>query len=148
MQLGSKYTLSIKLLLDRTGQSNKFRKKSKKTFRDIQQMTLPKIFFNRTLRQRSSMGRPEKALGTFQIILPGASLGRRIRTSPGCHFWRTSSGSQIEKSPRWSNRIFRERPGDTGRGRPGEQYLPAELSLQAASFHHGFLIQQLLSVLC
>ena len=35
--LSSKYTLSIELLLDRFGQSNKLRKESKKEFRDIQQ---------------------------------------------------------------------------------------------------------------
>ena len=34
VRLGSKYILSIDLLLDRFGQSNKFRKKSKKKFRD------------------------------------------------------------------------------------------------------------------
>ena len=39
VRLGSKYILSIELLLDRFGQSNKFQKKSKKKFRDIQQMT-------------------------------------------------------------------------------------------------------------
>ena len=37
--LGSEHTLSIELLLDRFGQSNKFQRKKKKKFRDIQQMT-------------------------------------------------------------------------------------------------------------
>ena len=39
IRLGYKYTLSIELPLYRFGQSNKFQKKSKKKFRDIQQMT-------------------------------------------------------------------------------------------------------------
>ena len=37
--LGSKYILSIELRLDKSCQSNKFRKKSKKKLKDIQQMT-------------------------------------------------------------------------------------------------------------
>ena len=36
--MGSKYTLSIELLLDGSGQSNKFWKKTKEKFRDLQQM--------------------------------------------------------------------------------------------------------------
>ena len=39
VRLGSKYTMSIELLLDRFDQSNNFRKKSKKKFRDTQQLT-------------------------------------------------------------------------------------------------------------
>ena len=37
--------MSIELLLDRSGQSNKFQKKSKKKFSVIQQMTPPKTCF-------------------------------------------------------------------------------------------------------
>ena len=39
VRLGSQYTLSVELLLDRFGQLNNFQKKSKKKFRDIQLMT-------------------------------------------------------------------------------------------------------------
>ena len=37
--VGSKYIFCIELLLDKFRQSNKFRKKSKKKLKDIQQMT-------------------------------------------------------------------------------------------------------------
>ena len=50
---------------------------------------------------RSSRGRPENVLGTIRINLPGTSLERQIKTSPGRHF-RTSSG----------------RPRDVRSGRP------------------------------
>ena len=40
VQLGSKYTLSIEFILNRFGQSNKFQKKSKMKFWDIELVTL------------------------------------------------------------------------------------------------------------
>ena len=46
-----------------------------------------------------------------RIKLPGTSLERQIKTSPGRHF-RTSPGRQIGTSPGRSNRIFRGRPRD------------------------------------
>ena len=80
------------------GQWIKFQKKSKKKFRDIQQMThiIPK--------------------GTSRINLPGTSLGSQIRTSPRRHF-ETSPGCQIRTSPGWSNWIFRGCHEEVGRGR-------------------------------
>ena len=66
---------------------------------------------------RSSRGRSEKVLGTPRINLPGTSLERQIKTSPGSHF-RSSPGRQIGTSPWRSNRIFRGRPGNAGGGRP------------------------------
>ena len=48
-------------------------------------------------------------LGTSRINVPGKSLERQIKTSPGHHF-RTSLGR--------SNRIFKGRPGDVGGERP------------------------------
>ena len=112
--LGSKYTLNIELPLDRFGQSNKFRKKSKKKFRDIQQMTphLPSDVFS-----RSSRGYPENVLGTSRINSPGTYVGRQIRTFPRRHF-EMSPGRQFRASLGWSDRIFRRRPGDVRRGRP------------------------------
>ena len=108
---GSKYTLSIELLLYGFGQSNKFRKKNKKKFRDIQQITniVPKTCFEGPLGDvlRTSWGRPESTsqgrpvdvrFGRPLDIISGrpqdVRLGRQIGTSPGC-----------------SNRIFRGRPG-------------------------------------
>ena len=70
VRLGSKYTLSIELLLDRFDQSNNFRKKSKKKFRDTQQMTPQRP---KDLLWRSFRGRPEKALG-----YPGHALDVRL----------------------------------------------------------------------
>ena len=71
------------------------------------------------------MGRPENALGTSRINLPGTSLERQIKTALGRHFRtspgrkiRTSPGRQIGTSSGRSNRIFMGRPGDVGRGRP------------------------------
>ena len=83
----------------RFGQSNKFWKKSLKKL-DIQVWVL----------WSSSRGCLENVLGTSRINLPGTSLERQIWTSLGR-----------------SNRIFRGCPGDVGggRGRPGDQYLPA-----------------------
>ena len=46
-----------------------------------------------------------------RIKLPGTSLERQIKTSPGRHF-RTSPERQIGTSPGRSNRIFRGRPRD------------------------------------
>ena len=66
---------------------------------------------------RSSRGRPENVLGTSRMNLPGTSLERRIKMSPGRHF-RTSPGRQIGTFPGRSNRIFRGRPGDVGGVRP------------------------------
>ena len=104
--LGFKYTLSTELFLDRFGQSNKFRKKSKRKFKDIQQMTphLPQDVFRRSLK-----GSPEKVLGTSQIGLPGTTFGLEVRTS---------LGYQIGTSPRRSNRIFKGCPCDECEGRP------------------------------
>ena len=55
------------------------------------------------------MGRPENVLGMSQIKLPGTSLERQIKASPG---------RQIGTSPGRLNRIFRGRPGNVGGGRP------------------------------
>ena len=108
VRLGSKYTLSTELLLYRLGQSNKSRRKSKKKFSDIQQMIThcPKDVFSRSPR-----GRPENVLGTSRINLPGTSLGREIRMSPGCHF----GSPQDVRSGRPRNGS-RGRPGDVGGG--------------------------------
>ena len=64
-------------------------------------------------------------LRTSRINLPGTSLERQIKTSPGRHFRTspgrqigTSPGRQIETSPGRSNRIFRGRLGDVGGGCP------------------------------
>ena len=120
--------MSIELLLDWFGQSNKFPKKSKMKFRDIQQMTphCPKNVFSSSSRRR-----PKNALETSRINLQGTSLGRRIRASPGRHF-ETSVGRQIGTFPGrqfgmlrgCSNRIFRGRWSGTFSGRSGDQYLP------------------------
>ena len=88
-------------------QSNKFWKKSLKKCWDIQVWII----------WRSSRGSPENVLRTCRINLPGTSLERQIRTSPGRHF-RASSGRQIGTSPGRSNRIFRRRPRDVGGGLP------------------------------
>ena len=65
VKLGSKQTLSIKLLSYRFDQSNKFRKKSKRKFRDIERMILhrPQTFFEDPLGDilRTSCGRPKSA---------------------------------------------------------------------------------------
>ena len=90
----------------RFGQSNKFWKKSLKKL-DIQVWVL----------SRSSRGRPENVLGMSRINLPGTSLERKIKTSPGRHF-RMSRESLIGTSPGRSNRIFRGRPRDIRGGRP------------------------------
>ena len=76
VSLGSKYTLSVAMLLDRFGQSNKFWKKSYKKYWNIQVWVL----------WRSSKGRSENVLGTSRINLLRKSLERQIRTSPGHHF--------------------------------------------------------------
>ena len=102
------------MLLDKLGQSNKFRKKSWNKFCYIQVSVL----------WRSFTGRSVNVLGTSRINLPGTSLERQIKASSGRHF-RTSQGRQIATSLGRSNRIFRGRPGDVGRGRPRDQYLPA-----------------------
>ena len=60
---------------------------------------------------RSSRGRSENVLRTSQNDLLRTSLGRQIRMSPGSHF-ETSPWRQFGTSLGWSNRIFRERPGD------------------------------------
>ena len=110
VRMDSKYTLSIKLLLYRFGQLNKFWKKSKKKFRDIQQMTThcPKEVF-----WRSSRERPGDVLNQpFRT-----SLESQIGTFPGRHF-KMSPGQQIGTSPGRSNWIFREHPGNAGRWCP------------------------------
>ena len=110
--------MSIEFLLDRFGESNRFRKKCKKKFRDIQQINpiIPKMFFQGNLGD---------VLGTSRINLSGTSRIRQISTAPGLHFKtfpgcqiKTSPGRQFGTSPGWSNRIFRGRPGDVGGGRP------------------------------
>ena len=93
------------MLLDKFGQSNKFRKKSYKKFWDIQVW----VFWG------SSRGRPENVPGMSWINLEGTFLERQIRTSPGLYY-RTSPGRQIGTSLGWSNRIFRGGPGDVGGG--------------------------------
>ena len=98
--LGSQYTLSVEMLLDRFGQSNKFWKKSLKKNLGHPSVSALKVF-----------------LGMSWLNLPGTSLERQIRTSPARHF-RTSPGRQIGTSPGLSNRIFRGRPGDVGGRRP------------------------------
>ena len=89
--MGSKYTLSTELLLDRFGPSNKFRKKSKEKFRDIQQMTPHRPY---DVFSRSSWVRPENVLGISQINLPRMPLRRYIRMFPERHF-ETSPERQI-----------------------------------------------------
>ena len=69
LRLGSKYTLSIELILDRFRQSNKLRTKSKEKFRDIQQM----------IPNRSS------------DVFSRSSSGYHLKTSPGRQMG-TSSG--------------------------------------------------------
>ena len=103
----------------RFGQSNKFWKKSEKKV-DIQVWVL-----SRPLGSKSSCGRPENVLGTSRINLPGMSLERQIKTSPGRHFRTsprrqigTSPGRQIGTSPGLSKKIFRGRPRDFGEARP------------------------------
>ena len=71
--------------------------------------------------------RPENFLGTSRINLPGMSLECQIRTFPGLYFRTssgrqigTSSGRQIGTSSEFSNRIFREHPGDVRGERPRE----------------------------
>ena len=59
---------------------------------------------------RSSRWRPENVLATSQIYLPGTSLGRQIRKSPGLYF-EISQGSL----------------GDVGGGRLGDQCFLAGL---------------------
>ena len=75
VRLGSKYTMSIELLLDRFDQSNNFRKKSKKKFRDTQQLTPqhPKDVLWRSFR-----GRPDKALGCPGSMSQGHALDVRL----------------------------------------------------------------------
>ena len=98
----------------RSGQSNEFWKKSLKKDLDIQVWVL----------SRSSRWCHENVLGSSRINLPGTSLERQIKVSPGHHF-RTSPGRQIGMSPGHqigtspgrSNRIFRGRSGDVGGGR-------------------------------
>ena len=83
-------TLSSELLLDRFGQFNKFRKKSKKKFRDIQEMThiVPKTCFECTPGDvlRTSKERPE-------LTSQGPPLSVRLQ-----HPFRTSLGREIETS--------------------------------------------------
>ena len=64
VSLGFQYTLSVKMLLDRFGQSNKFWKKSEKKVWDMQVGVI----------WRSSKRRLENFLGTSRINLPGTSL--------------------------------------------------------------------------
>ena len=97
---GSQYTLSVEMLLDRFGQSNKICKKSLENV-DMQMSTL-KILW-----------------GTSRINVSGTSLKRQIGTSHGHHF-RTFPRRQIGTSPGRSNRIFRGLPGDVGGERPRE----------------------------
>ena len=98
VRLGSKYTLSIELLLDRFGQLIKFRKKSKKKFRDIQQMTPHRPY---DVFSRLSRGRSKNVLGTSRINLTGCHLetspGRQIGTSPRSQFgtFLASSWNQV-----------------------------------------------------
>ena len=87
----------------RFGQSNKFWKKSLKKLQ--------------TSKVEYSQGPLRDVLRTSWINLPGTSLERQIKTSPGRNF-RTSPGRQIGTFPGRSNRIFRGRPGDVGGGRP------------------------------
>ena len=94
------------MILERFSQSNKFWKKSLKVFWDIQVWV-----------QYPSLGTSWECPDNVLINLPGTSLERQIRTSPGRHF-RTSPERQTETSPGRSNRIFRGRPGDIGGGRP------------------------------
>ena len=121
--LVSQYILSVEMLLDRFGQSNKFWKKSSNKFWDILVWVL----------RRSSRGRRENILGTSRMNLPGTSLERQIRTSPGSHF-QTSRRRQIGTSSGWSNRIFKGRPGNVWEGTflgcPGDQCLPAGYKLK------------------
>ena len=102
------------MLLDRFGQSNKFQKKKKKKFRDIQQMTphRPYDVFSRSFR-----GRPENVLRTSWGHPESTSLGHQIRASPGRHC-EMSPGRHIGTSPGWSNKIFKGCPGDVGGGHP------------------------------
>ena len=87
--------MSIELLLDRVGQLIKFRKKSKKKFRDIQQMTPHRPY---DVFSRLSRGCSKNVLETSRINLTGTSLGHQIKTSPGRHL-ETSPGRQIGTSP-------------------------------------------------
>ena len=75
---------------------------------------------------RSSSGRPENVLTKSRNNLPGTSLERQIKTSPGRQFRtspgghiRNSTGRHIVASSGWSNRIFRGRRGDVGGEVPG-----------------------------
>ena len=119
----SQYILSVEMLLSRFGQSNKFWKKSSNKFWDILVWVL----------RSSSTGRPENVLGTSRINLPGTSLERQIRSSPGRHF-QTTPRRQIGASPGWTNRIFKGRPGKVWEGTflgcPGDQCLPAGYKLK------------------
>ena len=54
---------------------------------------------------RSSRGRPQNVLGTFQINLPGTSLGRQIRTS-------------LDVISRRPQDVRLGRPGGVSSGRP------------------------------
>ena len=68
--------MSIELLLDRFGQSNKLQKKSKGKFRDIQHMDIvPKTCFQGSLEDvlRTFWGRP---ISTFQVRPLEVRLGR------------------------------------------------------------------------
>ena len=108
VQLGSQYTLSVELLLDR---------KLKEIFRHLTDD--PTLSWRHVLKirdtLRTSCGRPAWTSGT--------SLERQIRASPGCHFWKFSV-RQIETFPGWSNRMFR--------GRTGDQYLPSGQSQKSS----------------
>ena len=105
VSLGSQYTLSVEMPLDRFGQTNTFWMKS---LEDIQVWVL----------WRSSRGRLES---TSQ----GSLLECQIKTTPGRHFRTsprrqigtsperqigTSTGRQIGMSPGRLNRFFRGRP--------------------------------------
>ena len=79
LQLGSQCTLSVEFLLVSSGQSNKFRKKTKKDFlgypTDNHTSLLICIFM-------FVQGRRQNVLVTSRINLPGRFLQRQIRTSP------------------------------------------------------------------
>ena len=95
--------MSIELLLDRFGQSNKFRKKSKEKFRDIQQMDIvPKMCFHGRLGDvlRISWGRPKS---TFQgrpldvrLRRPSDAISKRPRALDWGRPWDRQIGSLVD----------------------------------------------------
>ena len=101
VRLDANYTLSIELFLDRFGQSNKFRKKSKKKFRNIQKMTpiVPKTCFQGPLGDvlRTSLGHPET---TSQGHLLDVRLERPLNLRLGCSLDVISRRSQDDRLER------------------------------------------------